>query len=156
MKHIVFAVMSMLMVIMTGCSKDDAEVAGYIEHVKINGNLVQAKLDTGADFCSIDAEVIRTFKDGKKTFVEFNMLTDENEKITLTAERTRITQIKLRTGGLQDRPVVLLHVKIGHIGKTVEVNLADRSRFAYRVLLGRNFLENGVLVDSSKKFIFSE
>ncbi len=156
MKHIVFAVLSMLMVVITGCSKDTAEVAGYIEHVKINGNLVQAKLDTGADFCSVDAEVIRTFKDGKKTFVEFNLLIDKDKKINITAERTRITQIKLRTGGLQDRPVVLLHIKIGHIAKSVEVNLANRAGFEYRVLLGRNFLENGVLVDSSKKFIFTE
>ncbi len=156
MKHIVLAVMSMLTMIMTGCSKEDAEVAGYIEHVKINGNLVQAKLDTGADVCSVDAEVIRTFKDGKKTFVEFNLLTDKNEKINITAERIRVAQIKMRTGGFQDRPVVLLHVKIGHIGKNVEVNLANRAGFDYRVLLGRNFLENGVLVDSSKKFIFTE
>lgn len=144
------------MAALSACSGQKAEVAGYIENVKINGILIPAKLDTGADVCSVDAEVIKSYKDGKKTYVEFNLITDKGEKINITAQRVRVAQIKLRTGGYQERPVVKLNVTIGSISKDVEVNLADREGFEYRVLLGRNFLEHGVLVDSSQKYLYTK
>lgn len=157
MKKIVLALMGFFcMTALIACSENGKEVAGYIENVKINGILMPAKLDTGADVCSVDAEVLRTYKDGKKTFVEFNLITDKNEKIKLTAQRVRVAQIKLRTSGFQERPVVRLNVTIGSISKDVEVNLANREGFEYRVLLGRNFLEHGVLVDSSQTYIYTK
>lgn len=157
MKKIVPAIVSIFcMAILTACFGQNTEVAGYVENVKINGILMPAKLDTGADVCSVDAEVVRTFKDGKKTYVEFNLINDKGEKINLTAQRVRVAQIKLRTGGHQDRPVVKLNVTIGSVSKDVEVNLADRERFEYRVLIGRNFLQYGVLVDSSKTYIYTK
>lgn len=144
------------MTALSACFGQETEVAGYIENVKINGILIPAKLDTGADFCSVDAEVLRTYKDGKKTYVEFNFINDKGEKINLTAERVRVTKIRLRTGGSQERPVVKLNVTLGKISKDVEVNLADRTGFEYRVLLGRNFLQHGVLVDSSKQYLYTK
>lgn len=144
------------MATLTACFGQNSEVAGYIENVKINGMLIPAKLDTGADVCSVDAEVLRTYQDGKKTYVEFNLINDKGEKINLTAQRVRVAQIKLRTGGYQERPVVKLNVTIGSISKDVEVNLANREGFEYRVLIGRNFLQYGVLVDSSQTYIYTK
>lgn len=157
MKKIIFAIMSIFcMATLTACFGQNSEVAGYIENVKINGMLIPAKLDTGADVCSVDAEVLRTYQDGKKTYVEFNLINDKGEKINLTAQRVRVAQIKLRTGGYQERPVVKLNVTIGSISKDVEVNLANREGFEYRVLIGRNFLQYGVLVDSSQTYIYTK
>lgn len=157
MKKFFHALVSIFcMTALSGCYSQGTEVAGYIENVKINGILIPAKLDTGADFCSVDAEVLRTFKDGKKTYVEFNFITDKGEKINITAPRVRTMKIRLRTGGFQERPVVKLNVTLGKISKDVDVNLADRTDFEYRVLLGRNFLQYGVLVDSSKKYLYTE
>ncbi len=146
----------LIMTVITACSGEETEVAGYIEHVKINGVLLPAKLDTGADICSVDAEIVRTYKDGKKTYVEFNLVTDDGDKVNFTVPRVRVARIRLRTGGIQERPVVMLNISVGNISHDVEVNLADRERFDYRVLLGRNFLKHGILVDSSKQFIIAD
>jgi hypothetical protein len=53
----------------------------------------------------------------------------------------------------EERPVVEMKVSLGDISETIRVNLQDRSRFEYSMILGKNFLEHGVIVSSDKQFI---
>jgi hypothetical protein len=46
-----------------------------------------------------------------------------------------------------------MKVSLGEISETIRVNLQDRSRFKYSMILGKNFLEHGVIVSSDKQFI---
>ena len=64
----------------------------------------------------------------------------------------RTVRIKRHAGRSLERPVVLLSICVGSVHKEVEVNLVDRSRFQYPLLLGRSFLEGDLLVDSARRY----
>lgn len=135
---------------------------GYIEKVKINpGNIVvKAKLDTGAVLASIDAVHVKTFKKEKQTWVRFEV-PQERDNIVIERPLVRYVKIKTRSGehkaGLFQRhirrPVVTLSITMGQITKEIEVNLANRKRFIYPLLLGREALiAFNVAVDPSMTF----
>jgi hypothetical protein len=50
------------------------------------------------------------------------------------------------------RPVIRLGICLGTVYKEVEVNLEDRSKFNYQLLIGRSYLKNSFLVDASATF----
>ena len=45
-----------------------------------------------------------------------------------------------------------LGICLGNVYKEVEVNLEDRSKFNYQLLIGRSYLKNSFLVDASATF----
>lgn len=54
------------------------------------------------------------------------------------------------------RPVVEMEVKLGDLEKKVKVNLQDRSRFEYSMILGKNFLKYGALVSSDEDYVLGK
>ena len=57
------------------------------------------------------------------------------------------------TGNSQMRPVILLRICLGGVRKEAEVNLVDRSRFKYPLLIGRSFLAGDFLIDSDQTYL---
>ncbi|GAL14691.1 hypothetical protein JCM19233_5703 [Vibrio astriarenae] len=53
------------------------------------------------------------------------------------------------------RPVVMMNIKLGDVEKKVRVNLQDRSRFEYSMILGKNFLKYGAVVSSDEQYIYT-
>lgn len=129
---------------------------GQIEYVDIlpQGIRQKARIDTGAATTSIDASDIQMFeRDGKK-WVKFSLVHRNTKKVTefkKPLERTAL--IKRHGAETVKRPVIKLKLAIGSIHKTLEVNLADRSKFEFPVLIGRNFLDAGLSVDVSQKYL---
>jgi len=126
--------------------------AGIVEPIVVgHGIVVDAKIDTGADSCSLDAKNIQVFeKDGGK-WVRFDVTGRDGQSDTLEAPVVRTVRIKRGVGSSPPRPVVRLPVCLGSLQREVEVNLADRRRYAYPALVGRNFLAGYVLVDSGRE-----
>ncbi|WP_036829318.1 ATP-dependent zinc protease, partial [Photobacterium sanctipauli] len=122
---------------------------GYIESVELEGMRFPAKLDTGADVSSMHATDIETFdKDGKK-WVSFTYKNAQGNEQAFTREVIDEMRIRARAGEEpQVRLVVSMRVKLGNIEKDVAVNLRDRSRFEYSMILGQNFLKNDIVVSS--------
>lgn len=54
------------------------------------------------------------------------------------------------------RPVVEMKVKLGDLEKEVRVNLQDRSRFEYSMILGKNFLKHGAVVSSDEDYLLGD
>lgn len=137
------------------------EVMGWVERVQV-GTLdftPAAKLDSGAKTSSIDAEIIRTFKENDQEYIVFRVSFDEKEggEQIFEAPITRWVRIK-RKGGDKDyirRPVVEMTFCIGGDRIKEEVNLSDREHFTYPILIGRNMLKDNILIDSSKTFTHS-
>ncbi len=137
--------------------KNDFLVAGYLENVTIaNGSIkTEAKLDTGADNCSIHAtDIVELEKDGKK-WVRFNVEINK-VRTTLTRKLIKITHIKRHGSEDQKRYVVKLDMKLGPVNEEVNFSLTDRSKFSVPVLIGRNYLNGNVIVDSSQKHTLEE
>lgn len=131
------------------------QTIGWIEHVSIQPQnmLMKAKIDTGADNSSIHAEGIQVIeKDGDK-YVQFTIRNKQDESLQLEKPLIRYALIKRKDAEPLKRPVVEMELCLGNTMKTVHVNLANRENFKYRMLIGRSFLKQGYLVDSSNQYI---
>ncbi|WP_425408017.1 ATP-dependent zinc protease [Hyphococcus sp.] len=132
---------------------------GYIENVAV-GNLgleMKGKLDTGADTSSVHAYDVEVYKRGKRdNWVKFRLIGKDGRAIRYDQNVIRFANIKTKTGGSIRRPVIHLPVCVGGRIATAEVNLADRGDFEYDILIGREFLSNRILVDSSRTFMAEE
>ena len=125
---------------------------GWIEPILILNDQIelQAKLDSGAQTSSLDASNIQYFDWNGKPWVRFTIV-DPVLDLPFTLERPRVREafIKRHNTKTQRRPVVLMEICIGTHIREVEVNLVDRSRFLYRMLLGRSALDKIAVIDPS-------
>ena len=103
-------------------------VVGLVEEIQINGKKVTARIDTGAEYSSIDKDFASQLKLGPVI---------------------RTILIK-SASGKERRPVVEAEVKIK--GKILhsKFSIADRKHMKYKALIGQNILKKGFLVDPSK------
>ena len=125
------------------------QVMGVIEDARIfPGNfIISAKLDTGADNSSLNVRGLTQFHREGAPWVRFEVTDRDGKSVTIERNLVRTAKIKRHQGPRHERPVVLMGVCIGNHYKEVEVNLVDRSRFKYQLLIGRSFLKGGIVVD---------
>jgi hypothetical protein len=149
--------------------------AGWIEYItvpELEDAKFRAKLDTGAETSSINAEIIaiNRLEDNEKvgegarhgsgnlqglgrSIVIFAIKDDKGDKKTLERELVRWSRIKKKEGGFVERPVIKFSFCIAGDVVEGEVNLAAREHFQYPVLIGRNMLrKRGIVVDSSRTY----
>lgn len=108
---------------------EDKTVIGFIEKIKINGKEVIAKIDTGATRSSIDINLAADLKLGpiiKKSTV-------------------------ISSHGKSIRPVVKANIELGGRNFNAFLNIVGRSHMRYGVLIGRNILKRGFLIDPMRK-----
>jgi hypothetical protein len=130
----------------------EPRTVGWIERVKLgtDGIVVAAKLDTGADTSSLHAENIRWVKRADGDWVAFDVVGATGEKARFEHKVVRIARIKRDSAPAQSRPTIVLGVCLGNVYRLTEVNLTDRSRFNYEMLVGRSFLAGRFAVDSAR------
>ena len=68
----------------------------------------------------------------------------------MTAVIVKVSTVK-NSQGTEQRYVIELPLSWKHVKKNVQVNLRDRSKMTYKLLIGRNFLSHDFLVDVDKK-----
>ena len=134
----------------------DLVILGWIESVFLPdpGFRLKAKLDSGAETSSLDARVIKKFRQNGKRWVRF-ALTDpaSGEEFVLVRERIRTIGVVQHDGSNQVRPTVMLRVCVADRLLDVEVSLIDRSEFTYRLLLGRRALKSFALIDPGNTYL---
>lgn len=136
-------------------AQNDKLTIGWIEKVRIypEGLLLDAKIDTGADHSSLNVSEMTEFRRRGKRWVRFTVQTAEGSHLSLEKPVSRYVRIKRKGAKSQRRPVVLIDICLGTIYKIdVPVNLADRRNFKFNMLIGRSFLENTAIVDSSQTY----
>lgn len=135
----------------------EKQIIGWIEPVNIlhKGKELRfaAKIDTGADFSSVDVESLELVTRNDKNWVRFDLEDDDGKIITLEEPLYKITQVKRKGTGSQPRFVVLLDMCLGGIREKTRFSLVDRHNFKYRMLIGRHVLSGRFLVDSESKNI---
>ncbi|MDQ7783353.1 MAG: RimK/LysX family protein [Desulfomonilaceae bacterium] len=156
MKVFLFALLivtPMALTVQTSAS-EKTTVVGLIEDVRVDpgGLIFSAKMDTGADHSSVNAQSIHRFRRRGVRWVRFDLVNADGTTASLERRLVRLVTIKRSEGKKSKRPVVRLTICMGTISREVEVNLVDRSRFNYKMLIGRSFMEDNVLVDPSRKF----
>lgn len=130
------------------CS-NDKPIIGRVEYIHVvSADITQkAKIDTGAKTTSIDAKDILRFERDGKEWVKFKFA----NKII---EKPLVKDIFIKRHGTksQERPVIQLRLKLGDISRNVNVTLANRSKYIYPILIGRNFIKDAFLVDVSQTY----
>ncbi len=130
------------------------QILGYLERVRFGeqGAQMIAKLDTGADTSSVEASHVELYlKPDKTQWVKFSLNDEKGKAFEFDERVVRVTKIKTKMGGALSRPVVKLPVCIGGYTVFAEVNLADRTGFNYKALIGRELLSGRILVDSETR-----
>jgi len=124
---------------------------GFVEEVILLpwGIRIPARIDTGAATSSLDVREI-TVKD---KIVEFKL----PEKYGGLAARLPLIGWKtVRSAeAKEERPVVEIEMCLGSKRLRTLVNLNDRSRVTYPMLIGRNTLKNHFIVDCDKSYCTS-
>lgn len=141
-------------------------IYGYIEKATLVDHdlTLSAKLDTGAKSASLNAINIREIEVDGKPYLSFIVPSKEGD-IPFKCEYVGKVNIKMRAGEAQmnsllkrsiKRPVVLMKVKLAEQERTIRVNLTNRKRFIYPLLLGREAIVafNGS-IDPSLKYTIS-
>lgn len=124
---------------------------GLIETVRIQPEAIdiRAKVDTGAENSSVDTRDWETFERDGAAWIRFTLRLDNGGRRTLERPLHRMADIH-RAGSTQNRPVVLMTLCVGAVAREVEVNLSERPRLTYRMLLGASFLNGAYVVDVSQ------
>jgi hypothetical protein len=115
-----------------------------------------ARIDTGARITSIHATKVN-ITDGSKEpeknigrEITFTTVNRDGKSQQLTGRIKRISTIR-NSQGIEQRYIIELALSWKNVIKTVEVNLRDRSRMTYKLLIGRNWLSGDFLVDVDMK-----
>ena len=77
-----------------------------------------------------------------------------NEPVSLEQKLKRTVLIlQASTTEPERRPVVTMAVTVGDISQTAEFTLGNRAHLDHQALIGRNVLQDVMVVDVSKKYI---
>ncbi len=130
-------------------------VIGALEQVHLTPPDITmvARIDSGAHTSSLDARDIVVFQRDGLDWVRFVVIDRETQK-THSLERPLIrwAQIKQASSNqVQTRAVIDLEIRLAGKKQTVEFNLINRSHLAHPILVGRNVLQHGYLIDVSQK-----
>ncbi len=107
-----------------------------------------ARIDTGAESSSLDAKNIVEFEREGEKWVAFDLINRNGEKHHFEKRLYKTTTIT-RIGASEKRPVVMMTVKMGKDTISALFSLADRQKFDYQILVGRNILTGRAIVDTS-------
>jgi len=132
-------------------------LVGEVEHVFLPnlGIELPARIDTGATTSSLDAKNIQTFERDGNSWVRFTLTNPETGEVSeverLRSRRVRVVQSN--TDEPERRPVIELLITVGRVTQLAEFTLSDRSHLRYPVLIGRNILQDVMVVDVSQSDI---
>lgn len=132
----------------------DTQLLGYLENAVIYPGALpmEAKLDTGADHSSLDARLLKRKRTPGGEWIVFEIENKAGAKARLERPVIRVARIRRHDDKTEERPVVMLDICLGNVKRTVEVNLANRKRLSYKMLIGRSFLAGNTIIDPNRTF----
>lgn len=162
MQRLCTIVIASLFIATQALAENEKTIYGFVEKVALSGSntVVSAKLDTGAKSASIYATNIKAVDVNGKPYVSFEVPTKKG-RIPFICEYAGKVNIKLRESEANHfarkntkRHVVKMKMIIGKKEREIYVNLSNRKRFFYPLLLGREAINafDGI-VDPSRVFI---
>jgi hypothetical protein len=133
-------------------------VVGWREWVRADAlgvPWIKAKIDTGAKTSSLHAFDLRTGKvDGEErvrfTVHPWQASAEDAVEVDLPVHDRR--DVRSSSGHSETRYVVLLPLVLGGREVDAEVTLTDRDEMGFRMLVGREALVQGFVVDPSRSY----
>jgi hypothetical protein len=117
---------------------------------------IKAKIDTGAKTSALHAEDIEYLTFNNKKYVKFVYKTEEGQRKKLKARFIEERTIKSSTGQTTLRPVVKVKIKMGLNEFDIELTLINRDLMGFKMLIGRDALNNKFVINPSKSFLLRQ
>ena len=136
--------------------KREKKVVGWKEQVALPDLKIKsviAKIDTGANLATIDADDIKfvTRKDMK--YVKFTVKKRNNTVRKTSAPLAGFKRIRSSNGDVERRPYIKTDILMDGITKNIELTLTDRGPMDYTMLIGRKALGRRWIVNPSISFM---
>ena len=136
--------------------KREKKVVGWKEQVALPDLKIKsviAKIDTGANLATIDADDIKfvTRKDVK--YVKFTVKKRNNTVRKTSAPLAGFKRIRSSNGDVERRPYIKTNILMDGITKNIELTLTDRGPMDYTMLIGRKALGRRWIVNPSISFM---
>ncbi|SDJ53752.1 Uncharacterized conserved protein [Ferrimonas sediminum] len=133
-------------------------IVGPVEHLTLGKASVRylARIDTGAATTSLHAVNVRISDSSARAsdnigkVVRFTSRNELGQAQSLAAVVVDVIRVR-NAQGTESRYVVELPLTFNGHTREVRVNLRDRSRMKYKLLLGRNWLSGHHLVDVDRR-----
>ncbi len=115
-----------------------------------------AHIDTGAHTTSVNAidleieDEQENMRGNIGRIAHFTLVNSEGEEWRFSSPISNVVRVR-NPQGLERRYKVPLRLGWNGINKTVDVNLRDRSKMEYKLLIGRDWLTKEVVIDPEKE-----
>ena len=134
-------------------------VAGWREWVSLPGlgvGWIKAKLDTGARTSAIHAFDLEELERDGEQWVRYSVHPWQDSSDDAVPCESRVLaqrEVRSSSGHVEERYVVLLDLSM--VGRliTAEVTLSRRDEMGFRMLVGREALRQGFLVDPGRSYL---
>ncbi|MFZ2544927.1 MAG: RimK/LysX family protein [Candidatus Saccharimonadales bacterium] len=117
-----------------------------------HSNDIPAKIDTGADSSAVWASDITVDEGGVLHFYLFAKQSPFYTGKMISTDAYKVTAVRSSSGHREIRYRVTMSVRINGRRVNLKINLADRSKQKFPVLIGRRSLAGKFLVDVSKAY----
>jgi hypothetical protein len=130
----------------SAAGRDTKHVIGQTARVEIAEAAMEmiARVDTGAATTSVHAEAVSVDGD----MVDFELVNRDGTRLPMRMPVARTGTVRNSVGS---KSRVFVEMTVSHEGRArrVLVNLSERRNMTYALLLGRNWLKDGYIVDVS-------
>ncbi|MFY9151221.1 MAG: 30S ribosomal protein S6--L-glutamate ligase [Prolixibacteraceae bacterium] len=126
---------------------------------ELNIPAIKARVDSGARTSAIHASNIQKFNRKGEKWVSFEVHpVQDTRRITLRCEAKVVDHrnVKSSSGISEKRYVIRTQMSMGNHQWEIELTLANRDSMGFRMLLGREAMENRVLVDPANSFLLGD
>ncbi len=114
--------------------------------------VIKARIDSGARTSSIHAFNIQPFKKNGEAWISFEVHPLQQNRSTIIRTEAEVHDrrvVKSSSGDSEKRYVIKTILNLGDESWEIEVTLSNRDSMGYRMLLGREAMNNRILVDPS-------
>ena len=116
---------------------------------------LKVKIDTGARTSALHARLIEPYMDNGTAMVRFTVQPVRRRptiEIACTAAVVDVRAVTSSNGETERRRVIVTDIEVGTRHWPIEITLTNRESMTYRMLIGRQALLPGMLVDPTASF----
>ncbi|MCC7251229.1 RimK/LysX family protein [Hyphomicrobium sp.] len=117
---------------------------------------IKAKVDTGARTSALHAESIETFGPDsapRARFLVRPLLEEPELAVWCEADLVGARDVTCSSGERECRCIISTTLRVGGRAWPIELGLTNREGLAHRMLLGRQAIRPGMLVDPARSFL---
>lgn len=140
----------------------EKRIIGWREYLAIPAlhiEKIKAKIDTGARTSALHVTDLEIKKRKTGDFAYFKVHPVQRKSLPSYEAKAKVVEyreIKSSNGSTSERPVIEVDIFLGGQKQKIELTLVNRDLMGFRMLLGREAVRKGFLVNPGKSYMISK